>query len=152
MAHPGLKVQCLLPWCVPLAQAGGVEPSSSHSSGFLETGRWIWWVIASNAVAASTLRCFLQAPRSMFSEKTLFFHKICYAFHAKYAACEDQVHGLLADMANAKDTAVTLYSYFQPYSLSSAVCSSQPSLLACAKIFAWGKVDFGLKSPKSLAS
>lgn len=96
--------------------------------------------------------CLLQAPRSMFSEKIFFFLQIYYTFHAKYAACGDQVRGLLVDMDNAKDTAVALYSSSQPYSLRSPVCSSQPSFPACAKNFAWGKVDFDLNSPKSLAS
>lgn len=41
------------------------------------------------------LQSLLQALRSMFSEKTFFFHKICYAFHAKHDAHGDQVHGLL---------------------------------------------------------
>lgn len=102
-------------------------------------------------IAALILQCLLQALRCIFSKKTFLFHKICYAFHLKYAACGNHVHGLLVEVANAKGTAVALYSSSHLSSLWSPVCSSQPSFPACAKIFSWGRVDFGLKSPKSLA-
>lgn len=144
MAHPGLRVQCLLPWCVSLAQTGGSQQQS------------FFWVSGSRMLDFMG-HCF----------------KCCGCFDLAELAPSPQIHVLRKDlflftkfvmpfMQNMLlmgvrfmvflDTAVALHSSSQPYSLWSAVCSSQPPFPVCAKIFAWTKVDFGLRTRNSLVS
>lgn len=120
-------------------------------SGFMEMGHWVWWLIALNCCGGSDVVLLPPNLQVHVVRKDRFLQNLL-CLSCKIAAHGDQVHGLPADTANAKDSAVALHSLQSVFLTVSHLRSSQPSLPACAKIFAWERVDFGLKSHQSQES